>query len=77
MIIAEADDPKHTELYRWVMAHFAKGNFVAVCGYGVATLYKPKHAGMFRLTRSGLHVQRGRRWDCINYAAFQVYTKRS
>jgi hypothetical protein len=45
------------------------GGRVVIPTYVRATIYTPRHAGMFRLGKSGsLYVQRGRNWDCIDFS---------
>lgn len=38
-----------------------------------ATQYTAKHADMFKATRTGLFVKRGKHWDCIDYCKITVY----
>lgn len=35
------------------------------------TQYTRKHAQMFKATRNGAYVQRGKLWDCIDGCAFR------
>ena len=47
-------------------AHLAGGGTVTVATYGRATVYRPKHAGMFTQGIDGnLYVARGRFRDCL------------
>lgn len=34
---------------------------------------KKAHATMFKATKSGAYVQRGKSWDCIDYTCVQSY----
>lgn len=56
---------------RQIAAHLAAGGRVMVATYTKATFYDQRHAAMFRATRSGLFVQRGKAWDCIDYCAIK------
>lgn len=38
-----------------------------------ATQYTAKHADMFKATKSGLYVRRGKNWDCIDYCKITAY----
>jgi hypothetical protein len=50
----------------WIQAKLAEGHTVQLTTYTTATRYKAKHADMFRATRTGAYVQRGKAWDCID-----------
>lgn len=59
------------KLYRQILDTFAIGLRVQISTCTKATLYSPKHAGMFRLSSNGdVLVQRGKSWDCINFSGF-------
>lgn len=47
------------------------GNKIMVATHLKATVYGVQHKAMFKATDSGLFVQRGRAWDCIDYAAIK------
>lgn len=50
----------------WIKARLAEGATVQLTTYTRATRYTAKHAEMFRATKTGALVQRGKRWDCID-----------
>jgi hypothetical protein len=56
---------------RRIAAHLAAGGRVVVATYTRATYYDQRHAAMFRATRTGLFVQRGKAWDCIDGCAIR------
>lgn len=33
---------------------------------------KPTHATMFKATKSGAYMQRGKHWDCIDYCSITI-----
>jgi hypothetical protein len=55
-----------------IRAHLASGGKVVVGTYTRATVYSGKHDDLFRATRSGLYVRRGRGWDCIDHCAIRL-----
>jgi hypothetical protein len=55
-----------------IQAHLGKGGSVLIPTCTKATLYRPKHAGMFKVTRSGLFVQRGKSFECLNFSAIRL-----
>lgn len=55
-----------------IQAEFAKGNSVIVSTMTKATKFSPKHAAMFKATKSGAYAQYGKNWLCIDYCRFQV-----
>ena len=59
-------------LYRQMVATWDRGGFVRI---GTATRYsdlRAKHREMVKLAPTGsLFMQRGKRWDCIDFCNFQ------
>lgn len=59
------EDEEHK--YDAIQKHFAKGGNVMLATYTKRTLFKPKHAAMFRKPKKegdrGVYVQRGKNWD--------------
>jgi len=53
--------------YNWIMENLRAGRTVYVTTYTKATKYTAKHAEMFKATKGGLYVQRGKNWDCLDY----------
>lgn len=51
--------------------HLSIGGQVLIATYTRATAYSAKHAAMFKATKSGLYVQRGKQWDCIDHCAIR------
>lgn len=47
-------------------AHLANGGTVQITTYLRSTLYARKHAGWFSERGGSLHVQSGRRHDCLS-----------
>lgn len=47
-------------------AHLASGGVVQVTTYMRSTLYDSRHAGWFSERKGSLHVQSGRRHDCLS-----------
>jgi hypothetical protein len=69
-----------TELFNKIKETLAQKNgVVQVTTYLRSTVYKHKHADMFRQGKSGsIYVQRGRNWDCIDYCKIRFgYMKKS
>jgi hypothetical protein len=59
----------------WIKAHLAAGRVVQLATYTKATNYDAKHVGMFKATKAGAFVRRGKSWDCIDLCelrSFQV-----
>jgi len=74
------DEMKPGRYLRWhkarrnaarIAAHLEAGGKVVIGTYTRATVYSKNHADMFRATRSGLFVRRGKHWDCIDYCAIR------
>jgi hypothetical protein len=51
--------------FAFIQSAFAAGDQISIGTYTHLTTYKPKHASMFKATRTGIYVQRGKRWDYI------------
>ena len=53
-------------VYEEIRNHLLSGGAVQITTYLRSTVYKTKHADMFRIGNSGaLYVQRGENLDCI------------
>ena len=63
---------KASEMIANIQAAFAAGHDVYLVTYLKNTRYQPKHAPMFRATKSGAYVQRGEGWDCIDGVAVVI-----
>jgi hypothetical protein len=62
---------KARKLYGKIQATFAAGGIVTVATATRATHYNAKHSEMFRVTRTGVYIQRGKSWDCIDLCGFR------
>lgn len=51
----------------WVKAQFAAGNDIMVATSTRGTVYKAKHAEMFKATKSGFYVQHGKGFVCLDF----------
>lgn len=51
----------------WVQAQFAAGNDVMIATQTRGTVYKAKHAEMFKATKSGFYVQSGKGYVCLDF----------
>jgi hypothetical protein len=59
----------------WIKAQLAAGRIVQLATYTKATNYDARHADMFKATKAGAFVRRGKSWDCIDLCelrSFQV-----
>lgn len=72
------DDMKPGRFLRWqqarrtaakIVSHLESGGRVVIGTYTRATIYSRRHATLFRATPSGLYVQSGKHWNCIDYCA--------
>lgn len=59
----------------WIQAQLAKGNTVQITTYTRATRYTAKHASMFKATKTGAYVQRGKAWDCFDGSKLSAFGK--
>lgn len=57
-----------------IVEHLINGGVVMVCTALSATqLDNPKHATMIKGTKTGLYIQRGKKWECIDYCSIKFY----
>ena len=54
-----------------IVEHLSTGGDVMICTYAKAIQFQPKHVKMFKVNNSGLYMQRGKKWDCIDGAAIR------
>jgi hypothetical protein len=61
------------ERYDAIIAHLRASpkNAVAVCTNLRTTVFKPKHADMFRVRGADLEMQSGKRWLCLNFTTIR------
>lgn len=69
------DEMKANRFLRWhnsrrkvafIQKHLAAGHTVCLTTHTKQVRYTAKHAEMFRATKTGAFVQRGKAWDCID-----------
>lgn len=58
---------QHAERLEQIIRHLMSGGKVMVLTAYKGTVYTAKHLSMFKATNSGLFVQRGKNWDCLNF----------
>lgn len=56
-----------------IKANLAAGRIVQLTTYTKAIRYNAKHAEMFKATKNGAFVQRGKSWDCIDGVKVNVF----
>jgi hypothetical protein len=57
----------------WIKAQLAAGRIVQLTTYTKATSYDARHADMFKATKAGAFVRRGKSWDCIDFTNLQSF----
>ena len=57
----------------WIQARLAEGYTVQTATYLRVVRYKAKHANMFKATKTGVFVQRGKNWDCIDGCKIEAF----
>jgi len=61
------------KMYNDIVNHLNNNGNVLLCTYTKVTKYQSKHSNMFKLGKSGsVYVQRGKNWDCIDYAGIKL-----
>ncbi len=66
-------DKEQTELFELITKTLEDvDGVVQITTYLKSTVYTHKHRAMFVLRASGVHVQRGRNWDCIKYSGIRT-----
>jgi hypothetical protein len=61
----------------WIKAQLAAGRIVQLTTYTKTASYGSRHADMFKATKAGAFVQRGKSWDCIDYCNLQSFGPRN
>jgi hypothetical protein len=56
----------------FITKHLEAGHTVYLCTAFRATKYSKKHIDMFKATKSGPYVARGKGWDCISFTHVEV-----
>ena len=54
------------KVFAFIMSNLKAGRTVQITTYTKAIRYTEKHANMFKATKSGVYVQRGKAWDCVD-----------
>ena len=57
----------------WIKAQLAAGRIVQLITYTKATRYHARHADMFKATKAGAFVRRGKGWDCIDFSDLRAF----
>ena len=76
------EEMKPRRYYRWALArkkvrdirqHLEAGGTVVISTWAKHTKADKRHVDMFRSSRSGAYMQRGKNWDNIDYCAIRFY----
>lgn len=62
---------KYIERLQQIRNHLLAGGEIMVVTAYKGTMYSKKHIDMFKATQSGLYVQRGKNWDCLNFTTIK------
>ena len=57
----------------WIKAQLAAGRVVQLTTYTKATSYDARQADMFKATKAGAFVRRGKSWDCIDLCGLRSF----
>ena len=57
----------------FIREHLAAGHTVQLTTHLKAVRYTAKHIYMFKATKSGAYVQRGKAWDCIDHCDLRAF----
>lgn len=49
-----------------IRATLANDGIVQIVGYGRVIQCDKRHIDMFKATKTGAYIQRGKNWDCLN-----------
>ncbi len=58
-----------------IQSTLAANGEVHIVGYGRVVKCDKRHAAMFKATKSGAYVQRGKYWDCLNFSKIVHYNR--
>lgn len=58
---------ENKKLYTRIISEIEKGLAIQITTYTRSTIYT--EGGQFKLGKTGVYVQRGKHWDCINGAS--------
>lgn len=64
------------EKFSAIVGHLNAGRTVQFSTYLVALRVTKKHldGGMIKLVGNDILIQRGKRWDCVNFCAVRVFS---
>lgn len=65
---------KARKLVKAINAHLEAGRTVQFTTYTTALRLTRKHIGMLKATKSGVYVQRGKSWDCVDGCKISVFS---
>jgi hypothetical protein len=57
----------------WIKAHLEAGRTVQVSTVTRATRFKHKHIDMLKASKTGLYMQSGKTWVCIDFTDICAY----
>jgi hypothetical protein len=58
-----------------IKAQLTAGRIGQLATYTEDTNYNARHAGMFKATKAGAFVRRGKSWDCIDLCELRSFAK--
>jgi hypothetical protein len=61
----------------WIKAQLAAGRIVQLATYTKATNYDGRHTDLFKATKAGAFVRRGKSWDCIDLCELRSFRSQS
>lgn len=75
---------KEGRFYKWhnyrkmiasIRQTLAADGVIQIVGYGRVLECDKRHVEMFKATKSGAYVQRGKSWDCLNFSKIVHYRR--
>lgn len=64
---------KARKVISFILSNLEAGKTVQIATYTKAVRYNAKHKEMFKATKTGAYVQRGKSWDCIDGCNIQAF----
>jgi hypothetical protein len=65
------------KLVNEIQSVLSEGGYVVMATYLKAWQYDQRHVGMFKATKSGAYVLRGKKWECIDYCGIRFARPRT
>jgi hypothetical protein len=65
--------PRARKRVAWIKAQLAADRIVQLTTYTKATRYDARHVDMFKATKVGAFVRRGKNWDCIDFSDLRSF----